>query len=64
LKKLQSVDEDMEVASSLSNTEDILMELEPEVDLNELIPSYVFDIVENERKNPYMIEHKLQIINE
>lgn len=54
LKRLQSVDDDLDVASSLSNTGDLLKVLEPEIDLNELIPSYVFDIVETDRKNPFL----------
>lgn len=48
LKKLQTVDDDVDVTSSLSNTDDMLKELEPELDLNELIPSYIFDIVESD----------------
>lgn len=54
----------MDIASSLSNTGDLLKELEPEVDLNELIPSYVFDIVESDWKSPFVIEYQLQIIND
>lgn len=48
------MDDDLDVASSLSNTGDLLKVLEPEIDLNELIPSYVFDIVETDRKNPFL----------
>jgi len=34
----------------------MLKELEPEIDLNEIVPSYIFDIVEMERKIPFIKE--------
>jgi len=44
--------------SSLSNPEDMLNQITQDLDVAEFIPSYIFDIVENERKDPYELEFK------
>jgi len=42
----------------------MLNHLTPEMDFKELIPGYVFDIVENDWKEPFVNELLSKIINE
>ena len=41
----------------------MLNQITDDLDISEFIPSYIFDIVENDRKDPFENEFKAKIIN-
>ena len=41
----------------------MLNQITDDLDIAEFVPSYIFDIVENDRKDPFEREFKLKVIN-